>query len=65
VARAARGPRCSGPLWGEDADRVRAAGSGYPQRVETFFTALLVLVTLLVVWFAGYVVYRVYSDGQR
>lgn len=55
----------SRPVRGEDADRVRPAGSGYPARVETFFTALLVLVTLLVVWFAGYVVYRVYSDGQR
>jgi hypothetical protein len=32
--------------------------------VEHFFTALLVLVTLLVVWFSGYVVYRLFSDQR-
>jgi hypothetical protein len=32
--------------------------------VEAFFTALLVLVGLAVVWFTGYVVYRLYSDQR-
>ncbi|MBB5954611.1 putative iron-regulated membrane protein [Saccharothrix tamanrassetensis] len=32
--------------------------------MEHFFTGLLVLVSLLVVWFAGYVVYRLYSDQR-
>lgn len=29
--------------------------------VEIFFTSLLVLVSLMIVWFAGYVVYRLYK----
>jgi hypothetical protein len=32
--------------------------------VEHFFTGLLVLVSLLITWFAGYVVYRLYSDQR-
>ncbi|RKT71846.1 hypothetical protein DFJ66_5142 [Saccharothrix variisporea] len=32
--------------------------------MEHFFTGLLVFVSLLVVWFAGYVVYRLYSDQR-
>ncbi|MBM7812459.1 putative iron-regulated membrane protein [Saccharothrix algeriensis] len=32
--------------------------------MEHFFTGLLVVVALLVVWFAGYVVYRLYSDQR-
>ncbi|MBB5806452.1 hypothetical protein F4560_006220 [Saccharothrix ecbatanensis] len=32
--------------------------------MEHFFTALLVLVSLMVVWFAGYVVYRLFSDQR-
>lgn len=30
--------------------------------VEHFFTALLVLASFLIVWFALYVVYRMYKD---
>jgi hypothetical protein len=30
--------------------------------VEHFFTALLVLASVLIVWFAAYVVYRMYKD---
>jgi hypothetical protein len=29
--------------------------------VEIFFEVLLVLVSVLIVWFAGYVVYRMYK----
>ncbi len=29
--------------------------------IEIFFSSLLVLVSLVIVWFAGYVVYRVYK----
>jgi uncharacterized iron-regulated membrane protein len=32
--------------------------------VEHFFTGLLVLVSLLIAWFAGYVVYRLFSDQR-
>jgi hypothetical protein len=32
--------------------------------VEHFFTALLVVVSLLVAWFSGYVVYRLFSDQR-
>jgi hypothetical protein len=32
--------------------------------VELFFTALLVLIGVLTTWFAGYVVYRLYSDQR-
>jgi len=32
--------------------------------LEIFYTGLLVLVALFITWFAGYVVYRLYS-GQR
>lgn len=32
--------------------------------VEHIFTGLLVLVTIAVTWFAGYVVYRLYSDQR-
>jgi hypothetical protein len=31
--------------------------------VELFFTVLLVLVSIVIVWFAGYVVYKLYK-GQ-
>lgn len=31
--------------------------------VEAFFTSLLVIVALLITWFAGYVVYKLYK-GQ-
>jgi hypothetical protein len=31
--------------------------------IEIFFTTLLVLVSILIVWFAGYVVYKLYR-GQ-
>ncbi|MDQ1249215.1 MAG: hypothetical protein QG597_3589 [Actinomycetota bacterium] len=30
--------------------------------VEHFFTALLVLASVVIVWFAAYVVYRMYKD---
>lgn len=30
--------------------------------MEILFTSLLILAILLVTWFAGYVVYRMYSD---
>jgi hypothetical protein len=39
-------------------------GGGYPQQVEQLFTALLVAVTVLILWFAGYVVYRLYADHR-
>jgi uncharacterized membrane protein len=32
--------------------------------VEHFFTGLLILVALLITWFAAYVVYRLYSDQR-
>ncbi|MBP2339639.1 hypothetical protein JOF41_005817 [Saccharothrix coeruleofusca] len=32
--------------------------------MEHFFTGLLVLVSLLVVWFSVYVVYRLFSDQR-
>jgi hypothetical protein len=32
--------------------------------VEQLFTGLLVLVTALILWFAGYVVYRLYADHR-
>jgi hypothetical protein len=32
--------------------------------VEIFFTGLLVAVSLLVVWFSVYVVYRLFSDQR-
>jgi hypothetical protein len=31
--------------------------------IEIFFTTLLVLVSIVIVWFAGYVVYKLYR-GQ-
>ncbi|GAA4002476.1 hypothetical protein GCM10022247_24100 [Allokutzneria multivorans] len=36
----------------------------YPRRVEWFFTGLIGLAALLTLWFAGYVVYRLYSDQR-
>jgi hypothetical protein len=33
------------------------------ESIEIFFSALLVLVSIVIVWFAGYVVYKLYS-GQ-
>ncbi|MCP2166107.1 hypothetical protein LX83_002966 [Goodfellowiella coeruleoviolacea] len=42
--------------------------AGYPQRVEHFaeyvFTTLMIVVVIGVVWFAGYVLYRLYSDQR-
>jgi hypothetical protein len=32
--------------------------------VEYFFSGLLVLTALLITWFAGYVVYRLYTDER-
>jgi hypothetical protein len=32
--------------------------------VELIFTALLVIMAIAVLWFAGYVVYRLYSDQR-
>jgi hypothetical protein len=32
--------------------------------VETLFTTLLVIVAVAVLWFAFYVVYRLYSDQR-
>jgi hypothetical protein len=32
--------------------------------VEQFYTALLVIVAVLTVWFAYYVVYRLFSDHR-
>ncbi len=29
--------------------------------IEIFFTSLLVLVSVVIVWFAGYVVYRLFK----
>ncbi|SDN18961.1 hypothetical protein SAMN04489726_5413 [Allokutzneria albata] len=36
----------------------------YPQPVEWFFTGLIGLAALLTLWFAGYVVYRLYADQR-
>ena len=58
--------------WAPPAGRSRGNGGrrraerGYDDRVdalEIFFTTLLVLVSLVIVWFAGYVVYKLYK-GQ-
>ncbi|TQK76430.1 hypothetical protein FB389_1101 [Rarobacter incanus] len=32
------------------------------QALETFFLSLLVLVTVTVAWFAGYIVYRLFKS---
>jgi len=32
--------------------------------VHWFFTGLLAVVALVILWFAGYVVYRLYSDQR-
>ncbi|MBB5905946.1 hypothetical protein BKA25_000262 [Actinoalloteichus hymeniacidonis] len=32
--------------------------------MEIFFTGLLALATVLILWFAVYVVYRLYSDQR-
>jgi hypothetical protein len=32
--------------------------------VEYFFSGLLVLMTVVITWFAGYVVYRLYTDER-
>jgi hypothetical protein len=32
--------------------------------VELIFTALLVIMAIAVLWFAGYVIYRLYSDQR-
>ncbi|MBP2475851.1 hypothetical protein JOF53_004723 [Crossiella equi] len=32
--------------------------------MEIFFTGLLVAASLVIMWFAGYVVYRLYSDQR-
>jgi hypothetical protein len=42
-----------------------ASGTRLPcvDAIEIFFTSLLVLVSLVIVWFAGYVVYKLYK-GQ-
>ncbi|MCE7005401.1 hypothetical protein LWC34_21590 [Kibdelosporangium philippinense] len=32
--------------------------------VELIFTSLLVIMALATLWFAGYVVYRLYSDNR-
>jgi hypothetical protein len=32
--------------------------------VELIFTSLLVIMALAVLWFAGYVIYRLYSDQR-
>ncbi|GGM73319.1 hypothetical protein GCM10012275_49910 [Longimycelium tulufanense] len=38
---------------------------GYPRRVlHIVFTSLMVVVAVATVWFAGYVVYRLYSDQR-
>lgn len=37
---------------------------GYPFSVEIVFTTLLTIALLAVLWFSGYVVYRLYSDQR-
>lgn len=44
-------------------DEVRPTGD-YSAGVETLFTTLLVIVAIAILWFACYVVYRLYV-GQR
>ncbi|SFP74677.1 hypothetical protein SAMN05421810_103287 [Amycolatopsis arida] len=36
----------------------------YPPGVEILFTILLLLAMVGVLWFSGYVVYRLYSDQR-
>lgn len=43
---------------------ARPPGRDILTPVEHIFTGLLVLVTIAVMWFAGYVVYRLYSDQR-
>ena len=47
------------------AHRISAGRSpGYPDPVEQFFAALLVLVVAAIGWFACYVVYRLFIDNR-
>jgi hypothetical protein len=41
-----------------------ADAPGYPRLVEIFYTSLLVVVALLITWFAGYVVYRLLHEDR-
>ena len=43
---------------------ARQPGRDILPTVEHIFTGLLVLVTIAVMWFAAYVVYRLYSDQR-
>lgn len=40
------------------------SGGGYPATVEILFTTLLVIAAIAVLWFAVYVVYRLYADHR-
>ncbi len=42
----------------------RPDGSGYGGSVEIFYTGLLVLVAIVITWFAVYVVYRLLHEDK-
>ncbi len=64
-APGARGVGCG--VWVRPRRRPRRRVRGYPRRVhalEVFFLVLLIAVSIVIAWFAGFVVYRLYK-GQR
>ena len=54
----------TGATQGDHRNPARQPGRDILPSVEHIFTGLLVLVTIAVMWFAGYVVYRLYSDQR-
>ena len=63
LERAPTGPT-RGPRVVHHHNRARQLPRDILTPVEHIFTGLLVLVTIAVMWFAGYVVYRLYSDQR-
>jgi hypothetical protein len=60
------GPRAAGPSHRlRSRTRPRAIKHRSAPTVETFFTALLVVVFLLVTWFAGFVVVKLFKGQNR
>jgi hypothetical protein len=43
---------------------VPSGATRYSGTVELIFTSLLVIMAVAVLWFAGYVIYRLYSDQR-
>ncbi|MGH3436457.1 MAG: hypothetical protein ACRDRN_08305 [Sciscionella sp.] len=54
----------SGALTVGDAVRDARGMGDIVARVEYFFIALLIIMTVAVAWFACYVVYRLFSDRR-